>query len=81
MIVYGTMEFELDPQTGRRIGRLRDGGALETCSVEELRIVDQDIWDKVQARHAELDRRAAARKRPAATPCAPGTPCDTSSQG
>ena len=63
-VVYGTMEFRRDPHTGKRVGRVREGGAVETVRIEALRIVDDELWDRVQARHAALDAQAAAAGNP-----------------
>ena len=59
-VVYGTMEFRRDPHTGKRVGHVREGGAIETMQVPALRIIEDEVWARVQARHAELDARAAA---------------------
>lgn len=49
------------PDTGQRKIRLTPEDMVE-CEIPELRIIDQDLWDRVQA---ELARRAAANPRQA----------------
>ena len=63
-LVYGRSQWDKDPETGRRVCRTREGGALEVASVDALRIIDQALWDRVQARHAELDAKAASSANP-----------------
>lgn len=41
-----------DPATGRVVRRLNDPGELVTQPAPELRIIDQDLWDRVQVRLA-----------------------------
>jgi DNA invertase Pin-like site-specific DNA recombinase len=51
-----------DPATGRLVRRINDPGEVVTQPAPELRIIDQDLWDRVQARLAAesiADRRIA----------------------
>jgi site-specific DNA recombinase len=49
-IVYNRQTFIKDPETGRRVSRENPRAQWMTAEAPQLRIVDQDIWDKVQAR-------------------------------
>ncbi|WP_207541209.1 recombinase zinc ribbon domain-containing protein, partial [Sabulicella rubraurantiaca] len=40
------------------------GGAIETARDETFRIVEDELWQRVQARHADLDARAAVSRNP-----------------
>ncbi|HEV2357092.1 MAG TPA: recombinase family protein [bacterium] len=55
-----------DPDTGKRMMRLRPEGEWQWTSVPELRIIPQDLWDRVQARRQ--GRRQAAGLTPGAKP-------------
>ncbi len=46
---YGAVASSLNPETGRRAWRVT-GEVAATGSVPQLRIVDQDLWDRVAAR-------------------------------
>lgn len=49
------MRYVKDPETGKRISRPNTEDKWIIQDVPELRIVDQDLWDKVKARQAKLD--------------------------
>jgi hypothetical protein len=54
-----------DPATGRLARQINDPGQLVTQPVPELRIVDQDLWDRAQARLAAesvADRRDVEKR-------------------
>ena len=63
-LVYGMSEFRRDPHTGKRVSRIRAGGVLEMVNIETLRIVDDELWQRVQTRHGLLDAKAAASRNP-----------------
>ena len=44
-----------DPASGRRVSRLNTPEALIITEVSEMRIIDQDLWDRVKARQGEID--------------------------
>ena len=48
--VWNRMGFVRDPETGRRVSRSKSELQLIARDVPEFRIVDQDLWDQVQAR-------------------------------
>ncbi len=56
-LVWGRQEWLKHPDTGKRIPRQADEGDRLTIDVPELRIVDDELWERVKARQAELDKR------------------------
>lgn len=49
---------EKDPDSGRRTMRMRSRGDWMCVEVPELRIVPNELWDKVKARQAEVEKRS-----------------------
>ena len=54
-LVWNRLRYVKDPETGKRISRPNPEDQWIIQDVPELRIVDQDLWDKVKARQAKLD--------------------------
>ena len=50
--VWNRMHFMKDPATGKRVSRQNPPGAWIVKGVPELRIIDQDLWARVQDRLA-----------------------------
>ena len=48
-ITFNRQRFVKDPETGRRIGRLNPEHEWIVKEVPELRVVDDDLWHRVQA--------------------------------
>ena len=53
-LVWNRMGFVRNPETGRRVSRSKSELQLIARDVPEFRIVDQDLWDQVQARLTEV---------------------------
>lgn len=53
-LVWNRMEFIRNPETGRRVSRPRPQAQVVSQDLPELRIVDQELWDQVQARLREV---------------------------
>ncbi|WP_138936369.1 recombinase family protein [Roseovarius arcticus] len=53
-LVWNRLRYLKDPDTGKRISRLNDQSAWVVHDVPDLRIVDQDLWDRVKARQGDL---------------------------
>ena len=53
-LVWNRLRYIKDPMTGKRISRLNLEKAWIVHEVPDLRIVDQDLWDRVKARRTEL---------------------------
>ena len=55
-LVWGRQRFIKDPATGRRVSRLNAAGSEVVIEVAHLRIVDDELWDAVKRRQAEVSR-------------------------
>jgi len=64
--VWNRSNFLKNPDTGRRISRLNPETKWIVTEVPELRIVDDELWDKVKEYQAELDKKQTfqQKKRP-----------------
>ena len=49
-LVWNKRTWAKDPDSGRRRARANDAGMLVTESVPDLRIIDQELWERAQAR-------------------------------
>lgn len=54
-LVWNRLRYVKDPATGRRVSRLNPPEALIITDVPEMRMIDQDLWDRVKARQGEID--------------------------
>lgn len=67
--VYGRVEMRKDRATGRRVTICKPADQHRRVQVPHLRIVDQALWDRVQARkRANTKGDAATRRKPARRP-------------
>jgi DNA invertase Pin-like site-specific DNA recombinase len=64
-LVWNRQRFIKDPATGKRVSRPNPREAWVIQEVPELRLVEPELWDEVQARQAALksDRRSGAANR------------------
>jgi site-specific DNA recombinase len=53
-LVWNRLTFIRNPTTGRRVSRMNAGIQLTAHDVPALRIIDQELWDRVQARLANI---------------------------
>ncbi len=53
-LIWNRLRYVKDPSTGRRVSRSNPQDERITTEVPELRIVDDDLWQAVRARQAEL---------------------------
>jgi hypothetical protein len=58
--VWNRMRFIKDPATGRRVSRMNPSDQWVIEEVPALRILDQDLWDQVQARLSGMRARSGA---------------------
>jgi site-specific DNA recombinase len=65
-LVWNRMRYVKDPATGRRVSRMNPRGQWVTEDVPDLRIVGQDLWERVQTRLAGIRERSGGN--------APGRP-------
>src|SRR5512134_3870071 len=54
--VWGRLRFVKDPATGRRVSRLAPAENAVVTQVPHLRIVDEELWEAVKRRQAEVSR-------------------------
>jgi site-specific DNA recombinase len=55
-LVWNRLQYVKDPRTGKRVSRLNDPAKHVFQEVADLRIVPQDLWDRVKARQAAMAR-------------------------
>jgi site-specific DNA recombinase len=55
-LVWNRLRYVKDPATGKRISRLNEPHRWVVHEVPELRVIPQDLWDAVKARHELLKR-------------------------
>ncbi len=53
-LTWNRMHFVKDPDTGKRVSRPNEPAKIITTMVPDLRIVEQAIWERVQARLAVI---------------------------
>ena len=74
-LVWNRLTYIKNPETGKRVSRLNPESAWIIKDVPELRIVDQELWDRVKARQRGL-HEAARVPREAAPAHAALVPAD-----
>lgn len=62
-LVWNRLSYVKNPDTGRRVSRLNDEAALIVKDVPELRIIDQDLWDRVKERQGVLRKLPAFHEK------------------
>jgi site-specific DNA recombinase len=55
-LVWNRLRYVKDPDTGKRVSRPNPPSDWVTTAVPELRIVDDELWNLVKARQAEMRR-------------------------
>jgi DNA invertase Pin-like site-specific DNA recombinase len=60
-LIWNRLRYVKDPETGKRISRPNPEDAWIIQDVPELRIVEQELWDKVKARQAKLDASSSPK--------------------
>ena len=61
-MVWNRMKFSKDPQTGKHISKLNPQSAWITKEVPELRIIDQDLWNRVKDHQIATELPERGRK-------------------
>jgi site-specific DNA recombinase len=61
-LVWNRLRYLKDPETGKRISRLNDKSCWVVHDVPDLRIVDQDLWDRVKTRQGALRVKTNTRE-------------------
>ena len=65
-LVWNRLRYVKDPETGKRVSRLNPDSGWIVQDVAGLRIIDQELWERVKARQGALAARVA--KLPATRP-------------
>ncbi|CAH1658930.1 hypothetical protein BOSEA31B_11778 [Hyphomicrobiales bacterium] len=66
-LVWNRLTYMKDPNTGKRVSRPNPESEIVRNDVPELRIIEQDIWDRVKSMQGEYNKRGMplwARNRP-----------------
>jgi site-specific DNA recombinase len=58
-LVWNRLRYIKDPDTGKRVSRPNAPSEWVTTAVPELRIVDDELWNRVKARQVEMRRVAS----------------------
>ncbi len=53
-LVWNRLRYIKDPSTGKRVSRLNPTSEWIVQDVPDMRIIDQDLWDRVKARQAAV---------------------------
>ena len=61
-LVWNRLRYLKDPETGKRVSRQNAESALITKDVPDLRLIDQELWEKVKARQGALSLKQVAAK-------------------
>lgn len=62
---YGRTTFLKNPKNGKRVSKLGEKDDIVTTQVESLRIIDDDLWEKVHSRMRQnIGRRPELQQRP-----------------
>ncbi|MDA5556449.1 recombinase family protein, partial [Shimia sp. MMG029] len=65
--IWNRLRYIKNPETGKRISRMNPEDQWVITEVPDLRIIDQDLWDKVKAQqgvHNKADKPLHQRNRP-----------------
>jgi site-specific DNA recombinase len=57
-LVWNRLRYVKDPETGKRVSRLNPDSGWIVQDVGRLRIVDQDLWERVKTRQGALEARS-----------------------
>ncbi len=60
-MIWNRRRWIKDPETGNRVSRSNAAGEMITTAVPELRIVEDALWERVQARLQGVSRPQASR--------------------
>ena len=61
-LIWNRLRYMKDPDTGRRISRLNPELEWIVQEVPDLRIVEQELWDRVKVRQAAMKRNRKTRE-------------------
>jgi hypothetical protein len=61
-LVWNRLRYVKDPETGKRRSMRNGADDLVVEAVPDLRIVDDEVWDRVKRRQDEIDGTPAVQK-------------------
>ena len=61
-LVWNRLRYSKDPRTGKRVSRLNSQSEWVEHDIPELRIIDQDLWNRVKNRQGKLKLHSKSRK-------------------
>lgn len=56
-LIWNRLRYIKNPDTGKRVSRLNDEKVWIRKDVPEMRIIDQDLWDKVKEKQGEIRKQ------------------------
>jgi site-specific DNA recombinase len=62
-LVWNRLAYIKNPDTGKRVSRANDESALIITDVPELRIIDQDLWERVKERQRDLRKLSSFHEK------------------
>lgn len=62
-LVWNRLRYIKDPETGKRVSRLNAESDWITKDVPEMRLVQQDLWERVKTRQGDLKASSSASKQ------------------
>jgi len=62
-LIYNRQTFRKDPDTGKRAPKLNPRSTWQIAEVPELRIIDDDLWNRVQSIKAAYGHLSVPRRR------------------
>ena len=62
-LVWNRLAYIKNPDTGKRVSRANDESALIITDVPELRIIDQDLWERVKERQRGLRKLSSFHEK------------------
>jgi DNA invertase Pin-like site-specific DNA recombinase len=57
-LVWNRLRYVKDPESGKRVSRLNPDSGWIVRDVAGLRIIDQDLWERIKARQGALEARS-----------------------
>jgi len=63
-LVWNRLRYVKDPETGKRVSRLNPDSGWIVQSVPGLRIVDQELWERVKTRQGTLEAGCGSGEKP-----------------
>ena len=62
-LVWNRLAYIKNPDTGKRVSRLNDQSAVIVTEMPELRIIGQELWERVKKRQKELRKQPSFHEK------------------